>query len=211
MNDDTFEKTLIVIGLLIVLLVSGALFVVAIHLGATLVSTWVLVIFQVLLSLAAVLAAVVLASIPYGYVVKRLSSLETRYPALTKRLAQRRPTFVSTATIVAAMVTLLSDKAFGEENVAAVCVGTLLIVFFWVANELLVAGTRFLYTTGVAIWLIAILLTPAVMLIQVHGDVSKLVRDILLLNPEVLAVIVISVILSFVAPLLLKNVTELGS
>jgi hypothetical protein len=209
MNDDRYMKILLVTVALAVLLACGALLVVAINLGATLVSSSMLLIFQVLFSIATVLIVGCLVGAIvfklYKSIVEQLANLESKYADLSRRLGQRRPAFVSTATIVAAMVTLLSDKAFGEENVPAVCVGIVLILLFWVANELLVAGTQVRFIFGIAVWFFGVVLTPIVMLIQQHGDVSALVHSILRLNLGMMAMVIASVVLACVAPLTLRN------
>ncbi len=214
MDDDWYVKLLWVVAVAI-LLACVSLLIVASNLGKDLVSSWMLVLFHIVISVAAVLVVGTLVaalmflgaafvSMLFEGIVNRLGDLERRYRDLTKRLEQRTPTFVSTATIIAAMVMLLSDKAFGEEKTPAVCIGIVLILFFWVANELLVAGTRGRYIVGIVVWFLGIALTPTVMLIQEHGDVSKLVHGILKLNLAIVATVVASIVLACVAPLTLK-------
>jgi hypothetical protein len=211
MNEKQFERLLAVLLVSAALMFSVSLLIVAWHLGAALVSSFMLTVFQWTITLAALLligaiVASVLGAL-YENVMVRIGRLERQYSELVARLAERKPSFISTASVIAALVAFLADKSFESDKLSAACVGVVLIVLFWISNELLLAESKARYCIGVTLWIAAIAVTPVVVLVQRHGDLRRLSNEISEQPIALLVTVAASVLIACVAPLTIKEKT----
>ena len=103
--EDRFFKIALSFVVLALLMFGASLLIVAVHLGAALVSSVMLIIFQWVFSIAVLIlvAGLVWAFVAkvYAAFVDGLDQLRRQHAELLKKLSERKPGFVSTATIVA--------------------------------------------------------------------------------------------------------------
>jgi hypothetical protein len=215
MSDKQFERLFAVLAVSAVLMLCASLLIVAWRLGAALVSSFMLTVFQWVITLAAVLLiGAIVASVlgvVYEKVMIRIGRLERQYAELLARFAERKPGFISAATVIAALVAFLADKSFESDKLSAACVGIVLIVLFWISNELLLAEGKTRYYIGLSLWILGIAVTPAVILIQRHGDLKRLAAEVAEQPTPLLVTVAVSILIACVAPLTMKERTGHGS
>lgn len=154
--------------LIIAILLCASLLVVTWNLGTQLVSTWLLVLFQILIALLIGLGIVAIAGSGFSWVLdhvlRTLDRAQDRYPRQAKQIRDRGPAFAAGALLLAQGIVMIADKSFGENRTRAMLVSLVLLLVFGVANELILTPSRATSLSGFALWAVGVLYLPAAIL-----------------------------------------------
>ncbi|WP_446810545.1 hypothetical protein ACH50O_02850 [Methylomonas sp. 2BW1-5-20] len=205
MSGEDALKVLFLSLAVAVVLIGFSVLVLAFKIGTGLISDAVIVIFQFLMSIAGVVMTGLAAGKAYESILKRVKILEYQYGELFTQINKRAPTFAASATLIASLVMLIADKAFKGELIPTVCVGVVLALLFWIANELMLAGTTTKYYLGVGTWLICLLILPAAMVVHHAGGFGATIDDIAKLGVTTIVLLGMAFIVACLAPIALKN------
>ncbi len=207
-EKDVYKFFLIALAIGAIFL-GSSVFIAAINLGGAMVSGVMVVIFQVLITASAiVILFAITASITsavYSSIVERISGLERSHGELLKTLNKRTPTFATSAALIAALVLLLADKSFKGEDIPTVCVGVVLAVLFWIANELLVADSRLRKVLGAFLWALALAFLPTMIYLHRDGNMDRIIQDFHSLGVTAISLLFLAFLVAFFAPIALKS------
>lgn len=207
-EKDVYKIFIIALAIAAILLGLSAL-VAAINLGGAIASGAIVAIFQFLITASGTLIllaiTVAIISAVYSRVVERISRLEHSHARTLNMLNKRTPTFATSATLIAALVLLLADKSFNGETVPTVCVGVVLTVLFWIANELLIANSRPRRILGTVLWTLSIALLPTIIYLHRASDVERIIQDINSLSVTAISLLCLAFLVAFFAPIALKR------
>jgi hypothetical protein len=132
-NDEWTQKTVWLIAVLAALLLAVATLVAAVNLGENLAAKWVVVVFQILMTIAMAViigvAVVWLVTKPLESVTASAKQLEVAHGALLARLHRREPTLVAMTVLIAEATILIADKSFQGEPLPTVMVSIALLFF----------------------------------------------------------------------------------
>lgn len=209
MSNETAYKIFLVSLAIGAVLLGLSVLVAAINLGGAIVSGVMVVIFQVIVTVAAIvlIAAVAgaIASAIYSGLVSRMSALERSYGELLRKLNKRAPTFATSAALVATLVLLLADKSFKGETIPTICVGIVLVLLFWLANELLVDETRLRNILGVGLWATGLVFLPVAIYFHRSRNMEVILQDISGLGIATISLLGLTFLVACFAPVVLKG------
>jgi hypothetical protein len=178
-KNDGLMKLVIVAAICCAVLLCSSVFVAAFKLGTHLLAWWVIVAFQIFLTVcgaAAFSIAVSWALVGWSMCVtaERIAALSRKHEEAIAKLQKRTPTFVVAAALVTQLVMVFADKAFGEDVLTVVTVTILLILLFWFGNEFMLRESKGMQIVGWAFWFAAVLFLPVAIMLHRHVDLSGL-------------------------------------
>lgn len=143
-----------------VLLFGGALLVAAINVAGQIASFWFLLVVQI--AIGALLLAVVMSLIGRlaAGTMKVFADLYARHDALAKAMKKRTPWFVVLTALVAQAVVAVADKSFQGQAFPTIAITLVLIILFFLANELISQDRLELRVAGFGLWFLAVLTLP---------------------------------------------------
>jgi hypothetical protein len=188
-----------------VLLAGGSVLIGAINLGATIVATWVVVVFQILIVLLA--AIFVLAAFFYLYtkVVQQLDELRRSHKELFASFKRRTGAAAAITTLFATAVVFFADKSFeGERKTTPLLISLILAIAFWLANELITGPTTIRKVSGFTIWGLGIVLLPVAVMIDGRLSAGELLSKISMLELHTKLCFASAALVMVVTPLVLS-------
>jgi hypothetical protein len=209
MSSETAKAVFFISGAIAILMLGGAVLVAALNLGGALVTGLMVTIFQIVVTIAAIAIAFIIAgaivAVLYQSIVVRLAELEMKYHDLLASMKKRSPTVATSLALFATLILLLSDKAFKGETLPTICVGVILTILFWIANELLVSGSRAKAAAGTITWVVGVAILPAAIYIHRGSDVSQVKADVFNLGLPAVVLICAALIVAVLAPIALRS------
>jgi hypothetical protein len=202
MNAERTELILLLILAAAVVLFGGSLLLAVINLGSQIASFGFLLCVQLALgALMLAFAAAVLGRL-VAWVAGGFADLYERHRELAAELAKRAPWFLVLTTLGAQVVLAVADKSFQGKELITVAVSLILIVLFYLANDLITRKQRWLRWIGFLVWLLTVLALPFFVLFDRKFDWETLYRQALAV-PYVYQAFYTLVLMVFVlAPLL---------
>lgn len=160
MSSQQLERLLAAALIIGVLLFGGALLVAAINVAGQIASFWFLLVVQI--AIGALLLGVVLSLIGRlaAGTMRVFADLYARHDALAKAMKKRTPWFVVLTALVAQAVVAIADKSFQGQTFPTIAITLVLIILFFLANELITRDRLALRVAGFALWFIAVLTLP---------------------------------------------------
>ena len=162
-RTDQLLAAALVVG---VLLFGGSLLIAVINLGAQIASFWFLLFVQ--LAIGALLLAVVVSLVGTlaSWTMGKLADLYEKHRALASEIKKRTPWFMVLTLLVAQAVVAIADKSFQGQELPTVAVILVLILLFFLANELITRDKSVLRVIGFLLWFVAILALPFFVLLD---------------------------------------------
>ena len=162
-RTDQLLAAALVVG---VLLFGGSLLIAVINLGAQIASFWFLLFVQ--LAIGALLLAVVVSLVGTlaSWTMGKLADLYEKHRALASEIKKRTPWFMVLTLLVAQAVVAIADKSFQGQELPTVAVTLVLILLFFLANELITRDKSVLRVIGFLLWFVAILALPFFVLLD---------------------------------------------
>jgi hypothetical protein len=180
MNKGPFEKLLSGALTIAVVLLACAPVVAAFKLGSQLAAHWVSLTFQIVIAglaiIVSIVAAVFIAIHSTEAIMRRIDHLEKQHSELLKKMGRRTPAFTATVGLITEAVKLVGDKSFEGDAVHALTISLLLIILFWVANQLAVAEERWKRIFGVVVWFATIAFVPLALMLHHDWNVTVLLE-----------------------------------
>ena len=154
------EQLLVLALFAAVLIFGSSLHIAVINLGTQIASFWFLLIVQ--LVIAALLLAVVLSLIGglVTWMMGKFADLYEKHRALAQLLKKRTPWFIALTVLVSQAVVAIADKSFQGQELPTVAVTLVLILLFFLANELITGGQVMLRALGFVLWFVALATLP---------------------------------------------------
>lgn len=181
MDEKQQQTILVVAGAIGVICLGLALLVGAVNLGSELAAWWVVFVFQFLITALGAVAAVVVTlwilSFPINAITTSLDALQRAHGELLAKLKKRTPTFVAICIVVTDATMLIADKSFQGETLPTVTVSLVMLVLFWIGNELMVSDSRPKFFVGAAVWVLAVASLPVAATLHRKG-LDKLFEDL---------------------------------
>jgi hypothetical protein len=165
-------------------------------------------VFQVLITGGIILVLSIVglcASMAFSGLVQRVSDIEKKYGELLQKINKRTPTFVASSAIIASLVLLLADKAFDGQSVPTICVGVVLALLFWIANELLVADSKDKNKLGMLLWLISVFVLPTAVYIHHAGNLASMRSMLSAFGDTTITLLGLAFLVACFAPIALKR------
>lgn len=207
-NESILNILFLSVAVGIVLLCFSAL-IATIKMGSVFVTSFMMSFFQFLVTVGGLILVaaigIFVVSWTHSNLVKRISTLESSYGEILQKINKRTPTFVTATALIASLVLLLVDKAFDGQTVPTVCVGVVLTLLFWIANELLVADSRPKNIFGAFVWLMSVLTLPAAIYIHYAGNFDIIQSEFLKLGLVTTILLTLALLVACVAPFALKR------
>ncbi len=169
MNDR--NETLIGVAIIAILLLFGSsLLIAVINLGTKIASFWFLLLVQI--ALAALLLVIVASMMGAlaSWVSGRIADLYEKHRELAKEIRKRTPWFVALTVLVAQATVAVADKSFQGQELPTVAVTLVLIILFYLSNELIVQENLPRRIAGFALWFFAVLALPLFVVADRHFD-----------------------------------------
>ena len=162
-RTDQLLAAALVVG---VLLFGGSLLIAVINLGAQIASFWFLLFVQ--LAIGALLLAVVVSLVGTlaSWTMGKLADLYEKHRALASEIKKRTPWFMVLTLLVAQAVVAIADKSFQGQELPTVAVTLVLVLLFFLANELITRDKSVLRVIGFLLWFVAILALPFFVLLD---------------------------------------------
>ena len=166
MDSQRNEQLLAVALVAGVLLVGSSLLVAVINLGEQIASFWFLLFVQ--LAVGALLFVVVISLVCglASWTIGRFADLYEKHRALAQEIKKRTPWFVVLTILVAQAVVAIADKSFRGQDLPTVAVTLVLILLFFLANELIVRDQVALRALGFIVWFVAVMALPFFVLLD---------------------------------------------
>ncbi|HSI45114.1 MAG TPA: hypothetical protein VK950_02965 [Methylophilus sp.] len=202
MQSQRTEQLLAFAVIAAVFLFGGSLFIAVFNIGAQIASFWFLLFVQI--ALGALLLALVLSLIGklVTWTMGRFADIYEKHRALTRELRKRTPWFVVLTLLVAQAVVAIADKSFQGQELPTVAVTLVLILLFFLANELITRDQLPLRATGLLVWFIAVLALPFFVLLDRKFDWQVLYQQALAVPLFYKAFYTLITIVFVLAPLL---------
>ena len=162
-RTDQLLAAAVVVG---VLLFGGSLLIAVINIGAQIASFWFLLLVQ--LAIGALLLAVVVSLVGTlaTWTMGNFADLYEKHRALASEIKKRTPWFIVLTLLVAQAVVAIADKSFQGRELPTVAVTLVLILLFFLANELITRDKSILRVIGFFVWLVAVLALPFFVLLD---------------------------------------------
>ena len=162
-RTDQLLAAALVVG---VLLFGGSLLIAVINLGAQIASFWFLLLVQ--LAIGALLLAVVVSLVGTlaTWTMGKFADLYEKHRALASEIKKRTPWFIVLTLLVAQAVVAIADKSFQGRELPTVAVTLVLILLFFLANELITRDKSVLRVIGFFVWFVAVLALPFFVLLD---------------------------------------------
>ena len=208
MNKDTVWNIFLLSLAAGAVLLGGSALVTAFSLRTALVSGFMFTVFQVLITGGIILVLSIVglcASMAFSGLVQRVSDIEKKYGELLQKINKRTPTFVASSAIIASLVLLLADKAFDGQSVPTICVGVVLALLFWIANELLVADSKDKNKLGMLLWLISVFVLPTAVYIHHAGNLASMRSMLSAFGDTTITLLGLAFLVACFAPIALKR------
>lgn len=168
MNDKRIEAFLAYSFGIALVLLSGSLLLAVFNLGTQILSFGVLILFQIAVAVVLFFAAAAIAGMLFKWIVSQIESLHWKHAQLLGEFKKRTPWFVVLVLLISQAVLVIADKSFKGEELPTVAVTLVLIILFFLANELIVKKNVWLKTLGFTLWFLAIVALP--LLVWAHRD-----------------------------------------
>ena len=162
-RTDQLLAAAVVVG---VLLFGGSLLIAVINIGAQIASFWFLLLVQ--LAIGALLLAVVVSLVGTlaTWTMGKFADLYEKHRALASEIKKRTPWFIVLTLLVAQAVVAIADKSFQGRELPTVAVTLVLILLFFLANELITRDKSVLRVIGFFVWFVAVLALPFFVLLD---------------------------------------------
>ena len=162
-RTDQLLAAALVVG---VLLFGGSLLIAVVNLGAQIASFWFLLFVQ--LAIGALLLAVVVSLVGTlaSGTMGKFADLYEKHRALASEIKKRTPWFMVLTLLVAQAVVAIADKSFQGQELPTVAVTLVLILLFFLANELITRDKSVLRVIGFFVWFVAVLALPFFVLLD---------------------------------------------
>lgn len=202
MNSERNASILLLILGAAVLLFGGSLLLAVINLGSQIASFGFLLCVQ--LALGALLLAFVGAALSRlaAWAADGFADLYARHRSLAAELKKRTPWFMVLTTLVAQAVLAIADKSFGDDDLETVAVTLLLILLFFLANELITREEKWLRCVGFAVWFLAVVALPFFVLLDRKFNWPLLYQQALAVPFSYKAIYTLAAMVFLLAPLL---------
>jgi hypothetical protein len=133
-----------------------ALLVSAWHLGPRLITSWMIILFQILLTFSAGALACAFVVIMPTLAVRSIGAANERYPEVAKGVRRRAPTLAAIGTLLSEAAVTIVDEGANTSD-AAWSLRILAILFFWIGNEILLKRTAW-RRLGIAWWILTVVM-----------------------------------------------------
>ena len=202
MSSQRTEQFLAVALVAGILLFGGSLLIAVINLGTQLASLWFLLFVQI--AIGALLLAVVVSLIGKlaTWTMGKFADLYEKHRALASQIRKRTPWFMVLTLLVAQAVVAIADKSFQGQELPTVAVTLVLILLFFLANELVTSEERALRIIGFIVWFIAVLALPFFVLLDREFNWPLLYKQVMVVPLFYKAFYALIAIVFILAPLL---------
>jgi hypothetical protein len=214
-DDGIWQFTLVGALVLMGILVSVALVIAAYNIGSDIGTSWVVIVFQVVLTGCGVAVSVFLtywicvALIEKS--VERFDDFSREHEATLTGLKKRLSPIIAVTALIVQIVMIFADKVFSN-SIAVVMVAILLGILFWIGNELMLNENLLLRITGWLVWFGAVALLPVAVMVDQQWTVSELWHQIqsIPLRSRLVFVLLIAIatLLPLALPLVLAKAEE---
>ncbi len=185
---STSEKVAIgvAVGVGVIGLLAGGLglLIGVLHAGASIISSGLLLVLQLVVGGLTVILAAVAAWLAVawtrGYVAERLGQLEDRYAEEFERLRAKRPAWIAAFVLLTEGAMLFAEHAFEGHKKEAFLVSVTLLVGFWIANQMMTCEEAWKRICGIVVWFAVLALTPTLLIVDVGWP--RFVADLRLLS-----------------------------
>lgn len=206
MTDEEKQKLeVLLVGALAVsaLLISASVLWATISMGATIVSSTMLVIFQVVLTVASVALSgafvIWIGGVLWSRFITEIDSLRRQHADLLRKLSKRTPAFTSATALIATLVLLVADKVFCDVQ-WTVCAGLILTLLFYVSNELQISDSGVMRVLGGGIWVVAVLGLPIAVVAENGWSPDKVISRLSELKVTTLVLVIAAVLIASLVP-----------
>lgn len=159
-EEEQFKIFLWIFGIA-VLILAISLLIAVINIGPHLATTWLLVVFQILIVILGVTFSLCLSYLLIEFVIARIHNIESRYNEEIKWLKSRVPTTLAAAMCLLANGTMvIAGKSFSSDTITTVLVSLLLLLIFWFANGFAISQNTSTRKVGNILYLFGILCLP---------------------------------------------------
>lgn len=208
-KKDSLLKIVIVAAICCAVLLCSSVLVAAFKLGANLLAWWVIVAFQIFLTVCGTALSIAiswwLVAWSMSVTAERIAQLSRKHEEAIAKLQKRTPTFVVAAALVTQLVMVFADKAFGEDVLTVVTVTILLILFFWFGNEFMLREAKGMQIVGWAFWFAAVLFFPVAIMLHRHVDLSGLWMEFRKIPFRSQMALLLGTVVTIAAPFVVKR------
>jgi len=158
-EEEQFKIPLWIFGIA-VLILAITLLIAVINIGPDLATTWLLVVFQILIVILGAAFSLYLSCRSIESVIARIHNIESRYNEEIKRLKRRVPTLVAAMCLLANGTMVIAGKSFSSDAITTVLVSLLLLLIFWFANGFAMSQNTSTRIVGNILYFFGILCLP---------------------------------------------------
>jgi hypothetical protein len=206
--NERWQTAFLVVSLCVLAALGLTPLIAVFRLGTDLAATWIIVVFQVVITVLGVVVgtavtyyvtqSVVLAATSKA--LKKIDDLRQDHEDLVNKVALRAPPFAVGILLITQAVLYLADKSFEKDVATTVCVTLVLIIVFWLANELAAREDTRQRIVGTLVWVGGILFLPLMILLHENCDFRKVWGDFQSMPLGVECVAVLTFVAALLAP-----------
>jgi hypothetical protein len=157
---------------------AAALLIASLRLGSPSTSPWVMIAFRGGIALLVAAGGLLIISFSvsksYNIVLSGFRDAALRYPEEVQAIKQRKPFFAASAALVGNGILTVAGASFSTSSLITIAVSLALLLGFYVANELLIKDSRVLWSLGLFLWLLLLLLLPTAIVFHNHWTFTDL-------------------------------------
>lgn len=173
------------------LLIAASILIGIIKLSGQLAAFWVILVFQIVLVVLGVFVAALIASYligeSYKTIMSKIDLVRREQNELFKSMNKRVTSYITTTVLIADAILIITDKSFKGEILPTILVSLFLLIFFWIANELMITEEKPKKRLGVLIWIIGLILLPTLAYVFDPDNFIESLKAISLSNKIVIA------------------------
>jgi hypothetical protein len=164
------------------LLVGVGVVIAGVRIVAATAPAWMLWAVQLLVTVVAVIGGLAVvarvAALLLGNATEQLVRIAARYPEQLAAAAKRRPTIAVVLVLLSEAVVVVSGSMFEGTKTVALAVSFVMLIGYWVSNELMLAEGRSARMLGVVLWFGITAFLPYAIAVSRHWTVADLGRAI---------------------------------
>jgi hypothetical protein len=206
--NERWQTAFLAVGVCVLAALGVTPLIAVFRLGTDLTAGWIVLVFQIVIAALGVCVGTGLAYYVTQYLVltgtdkalEKIEDLRRDHQELLNKAVLRVPPFAVGMLLIAQAVVYLADKSFERNVGVTVSLTLVLIVVFWLANELATRTSAPQRRLGICLWVAAVLLLPVMIIIDRNGDLSLVWQQFRSLSLQVKSVAILTLIAALLAP-----------
>lgn len=175
--EQTLSLMIGVAAILAAILCGSALLVAVWQVGGQIVSIGFVLAVQVAVGLLLLFVVVTMISKLIAWSMAQFADLYNKHRDLAEALKQRTPFAVVLTALIAQAMLAIADKSFKGETPITLAITLVLIMLFYVANELIARDELALRIAGFGVWLLSVLTLPFFVLAHRDFDWHEIAQE----------------------------------